>query len=332
MAQLTGLSFDVVLRDIFLPLISGGVLCLPEEADRLDGERLLHWLDREHITVLHTVPAVATSWLATVPKDIPLSTVRWVFFAGEPLTDQVVRKWRTAFPGSGELVNLYGPTETTLAKCFYQIPEEPPHGVQPIGGPLPNTQVLIMNGGHQLCGIGELGEIVIRTPFRSLGPLPSQGPTSSFCQQNPYYPTTQEDLYFTGDLGRYRPDGTVEILGRLDEQVKIRGVRVEPNEVMHVLTTHPDVASCFVLGRKEEHGEPELVAYVVPTQGKSVQPERLREYLEARLPGPLVPTAWVFLDNLPLTANGKVDRHALPVPDQRASAVGGALCRPPYAN
>jgi acyl carrier protein len=165
-----------------------------------------------------------------------------------------------------------------------------------------------------LCGIGELGEIVIRTPFRSLGPLPSQGPTSSFCQQNPYYPTTQEDLYFTGDLGRYRPEGTVEILGRLDEQVKIRGVRVEPNEVMHVLTTHPDVASCFVLGRKEEHGEPELVAYVVPIEGKSVQPERLREYSEARLPGPLVPTAWVFLDNLPLTANGKVDRRALPVP------------------
>lgn len=327
-AQLTGLSFDVVLRDIFLPLVSGGALCLPEEADRSDEERVLHWLDREHITVLHTVPTVATSWLATGTKDIPLSTLRWVFFAGEPLTEQLVRKWRTAFPGSGELVNLYGPTETTLAKCFYHIPEEPHHGVQPIGRPLPNTQVLIMNERHQLCGIGELGELVIRTPFCSLGPLPSQEPMRSFFHQNPYAPKTQKDLYFTGDLGRYRPDGTVEILGRMDDQVKIRGVRIEPNEVMTALTTHPSVHACFVMAREDHTDSPALVAYVVPEAATTPTTFELRSYVASQLPAAMIPNIYIFLAVLPYAPNGKIDRQALPLPEAARETLDVAFVAP----
>ncbi|MDR4495603.1 MAG: amino acid adenylation domain-containing protein [Nitrospirales bacterium] len=314
-AQLTGLSFDVVLRDILLPFISGGTLCIPEETDRADGSAILHWLKRERITVLHAVPAVVQNWLVHAPPEIALSHLRWVFFAGEPLTDCLIHVWRKTVLHSGEEVNFYGPTETTLAKAFYRIPANPPAGVQPIGIPLPQAQLFIMTPYSQCCGLGEIGQIVIRTPFRTLGYLNAASEQAERFRPNPFTQDESDIWYWTGDLGRYRLDGTVEILGRCDDQVKIRGVRVEPNEVMHILGTHQDVFSCYVLGRKEENQESELVAYVVPAPGKAGRPEMLRKYLEARLPGPLIPTAWVIMNNLPLTPNGKVDRARLPQPD-----------------
>jgi len=274
---------------------------------------------------------VATAWLATVPKGVSLSDLRWVFFAGEPLTDQLVRKWRSAFPGDGELINLYGPTETTLAKCFYQIPEEPLHGVQSIGGPLPDTQLLIMNRAHRLCGIGELGEIVIRTPFRTLGPVAADEASGSFFQESRYRPGKEEDLYFTGDLGRYRPDGTVEILGRLDDQVKIRGVRIEPNEVMSALAIHPSVDTCFVMARADVTDAPVLVAYVIPTADTSPTASELRTHLAGRLPAAMVPSSFVFLEAFPFTPNGKIDRQALPGPDAAGEQYGVEFVAPQTA-
>ena len=124
-AQLTGLSFDVVLRDVFTPLSCGAALCLPAEEDRLEPARLFRWMERERITMLHTVPSLAHTWLLSVPPGVSLRALRWVFFAGEPLTETLVRRWRKAFPESGEIVNLYGPTETTLAKCYFRVPREP---------------------------------------------------------------------------------------------------------------------------------------------------------------------------------------------------------------
>jgi acyl carrier protein len=175
-----------------------------------------------------------------------------------------------------------------------------------------------MNREHQLCGIGELGEIVIRTPFRTLGPVPGQSKTGSFFQKNPYRPDTQKDLYFSGDLGRYRPDGTVAILGRLDEQVKIRGVRIEPIEVMSALMTHPSVHACFVMAREDVTNSPALVAYVVPTTDTSTTASELRSYVAVELPAAMVPSNYVFLEAFPYTPNGKIDRKALPRPDAAA--------------
>ena len=168
-AQLTGLSFDVVLRDIFLPLTSGASLHLPEDPNEVTSGRILAWLEREQITLLHTVPSVAQAWLTGLPAGVRLGALRCVFFAGEPLTDSLVRRWRESISASAKLVNLYGPTETTLAKCFYVVPDEPSFGVQPVGQALPQTQLLVLNRNNAECGIGEPGEIVIRTPFRTLG-------------------------------------------------------------------------------------------------------------------------------------------------------------------
>jgi amino acid adenylation domain-containing protein len=320
-AQLTNISFDAVLRDVFLPLTSGATVCLPED-DSDYGDRI-QWLRRERISVLHTIPSLAKAWLSSVAQPCALNHLRWVFFIGEPLTDTVVRQWRSTCLSSGEIVNLYGPTETTLVKCFYRIPAEPRPGIQPVGLPISGAQALVLAHNHQLCGINEPGEIVLRTPFRTLGYLDTEESERRF-RKNPFREDPEDLIYFTGDAGRYRPDGMLEILGRLDDQVKIRGVRVEPAEVTAILSQHPLVEDCIVVGKKNAHDETHLVAYVVVLHdGSTATAAQLRSYLLERLPAAIVPSTLVFLDALPLTSNGKVDRHALPEPAYRREQEDG---------
>jgi len=314
-AQLTSLSFDVVLRDIFLPLTSGATLCLPEDIDNLGPDDIVPWLEWEQISTMHAVPTLAQAWLANVSAEVSLPAMLWVFFAGEPLTDTLVRQWRAILP-RGKIVNLYGPTETTMAKCFYQVPADVLPGIQPIGWPLPQTQALVLAENNRLCGIGEAGEIVIRTPFRTLGYINATEENRKRFVKNPFRDDERDLLYCTGDRGRYRPDGMLEILGRLDDQVKIRGVRVEPDEVATTLARHPAVQACTVIARQDEGDQTYLAAYVVPAGQDEVTIPKLRSYLSSQLPAAMVPAAFVFLDQLPLTPNGKVDRRALPVPDR----------------
>ena len=313
-AHLTSLSFDPVLREIFLPLTSGATLCLPEDIDILAANDVLSWLDRERISVLHTVPSLAQSWLTNTTVEVSLNAMRWVFFAGESLTENLVDRWQSSFPGA-EIVNLYGPAETTLAKCFYQLSSGVHHGVQPLGRPLPQTQALVLSRDNQLCSIGEPGEIVLRTPFRSLGYINNHEENRKRFVKNPFRDDEKDQLYYTGDSGRYRPDGMLEFLGRLDDQVKIRGVRVEPNEVTVTLARHPEVDSCFVTNKRDEQSQTRLVAYVVITEQSKTTVSELRAYLRKELPDYMIPSAFVFLDALPLTTRGKVDRRALPAPD-----------------
>lgn len=318
-AQLTALSFDAVLRDVFLPLTSGALLCLPESSDTNEPKALLDWLERERITVLHVVPSVARSWLTEPIVSADLANLRWAFFMGEPLHDAFVRQWQAAFHSRAEVVNLYGPTETTLIKCFYRVPAVMQAGVQPVGGPIADTQVLVVNKSGTLCGVYEPGEIVLRTPFRSLGYVNSAEETAKRFVKNPFRDDEKDLVYFTGDAGCYHPDGTVAILGRQDDQIKVRGVRVEPAEVAAVLARHPSVQNCAVLGKKDERGESHLIAYVVASAVATVTIAQLRSYLLEQLPAAMVPSYFVLLPVLPLTANGKIDRKALPEPDSQAS-------------
>ncbi|WP_437759618.1 non-ribosomal peptide synthase/polyketide synthase [Sorangium sp. So ce1389] len=315
-AQLTGLSFDVVLRDVLLPLVSGATLCLPDEPDDLGADRLLPWMAREEISLLHAVPTLAQAWLADAPAGTSLPALRRLFFAGEPLTDALVRRCREVFPGPLQVVNLYGPTETTLAKCFHVVPDDPPPGVQPIGRPLPQTQALVLRAGDRPCGVGEPGEITIRTPFRTLGYLDAGDVDEARRRfvRNALRDDPEDLLYRTGDLGRYRPDGSLEILGRLDHQLKIRGVRVEPDEVAALLARHEGVEACVVTGFRDAAGRDALAAYVVAARGREASASDLRAHLGAHLPAAMLPAAFVFLEALPRTPNGKVDRGALPRP------------------
>lgn len=329
-AQLTGISFDVVLRDIFTPLISGATLCVPAEDDRLDPARLLSWMERERISMLHTVPSLAQSWLHRVPSGVSLRTLRWAFFAGEPLTDTLVRRWRQAFPEAGEIVNLYGPTETTLAKCFFRVPADPAPGVQPIGSPLPETQALVLGENNRLCGIGEPGEIVLRTPFRSFGYINASEENQRRFIRNPFRDDENDLLYVTGDRGRYRPDGTLDILGRVDNQVKLRGVRIELGGIERLLAAHPAVWDAVVLVREDLPGDARLVAYVTAAPGYTLTTRDLLDHLRQSVPDTMVPSAIVVLGALPLTANGKVDRSALPLPAGLQAETEVAYLAPRY--
>ena len=309
-AQLTNLSFDVVLRSVLLALVSGGTLCLPPESVSLAGSSVLPWMQSADITIVHTVPSLAQSWLMDVPQGVSLPNLRLTFFAGEPLHESLVRQWRLKFPSS-RIVNLYGPTETTMAKFFYTVPAEPDPGIQPVGWPLPETQGLLLDEHGGLCGPGHTGEIFVRTPFRTLGYINANDEQARRFVPNPFRDDPGDLVYRTGDRGRYREDGALEILGRLDFQVKIQGVRVEPEEVTAVLLRHPGVQSCVVVARPGATEKLILVAYLV----SGVTQEELRDFLSGELPAAMVPSFFLFLDRLPLTANGKVDRAALPAPN-----------------
>ncbi|TCS92394.1 non-ribosomal peptide synthetase [Hazenella coriacea] len=309
--QLTNLSFDVFLRDSLIPLISGGTLCIPDHPEDISGEYVIPWLEKEKITLVHTVPSIVQTWLSRSESFESLASLRLLFFAGEPLTGSLVQRWRRQFPQSGKIVNLYGPTETTLAKCFYVVPDRVPQGMLPVGQPIPQTQVYVMDSAERMCGVGETGEIVIRTPFRSLGYLESYASTFA---PHPVLDDENDRVYYTGDRGRLRPDGLLEVLGRSDEQVKIRGVRVDLNEITNTLVRHEEVESCVVLACPKEE-ESFLAAYLVPVTHHSLNTNRLRTYLSEFLPPVMIPTAFMLLEQLPLTPNGKIDRKSLPKPE-----------------
>lgn len=314
-AQLTGLSFDVVLRDIFTPLTGGATLCLPNSENGLAPAVVLPWMEKEKITMLHSVPSLAQTWLAYVPEGVTLQSLRLIFSAGEPLMDTFIHQWRQAFPLSGQFINIYGPTETTLAKCYFPVPDPPFVGIQPVGKTLPDTHGLILNQAGQLCGIGEPGEIVIRTPFRSFGYINAPKQQAKQFKPNPFTNNPDDVVYHTGDLGRYRPDGTLEILGRVDHQIKIRGVRIELGEISYTIESHPAIKQTAVLAREDSPGAKYLAAYLVPQPGQTVDIAELRRWLRQRLADAMIPTSFIIMEALPITANGKLDRKSLPVPE-----------------
>jgi FkbH-like protein len=311
-AQLAAPAVDVILRESFLALTSGATLCLPDREAAAGPAELLAWCERERITMLHTVPTLARAWLAAAEPGVSLAAVRWLLLVGEPLPGDLVRAWRRRFPGSG-VVNLYGSTESNLAKSFLVVPDPPLPGNQPAGPALPETQVLVLGEAGGLCAVGERGEIALRTPFLSLGYLGETGETARRFVPNPCAGAPPgERILLTGDAGRYRPDGAVEVLGRRDEQVKIRGVRVEPEEVAAVLASHPAVAACAVLARPDAAGGHRLSAYVIARDGgPSPAAAVLLAHVARRLPAVMVPAAVIFLGRMPLTATGKLDRRAL---------------------
>jgi amino acid adenylation domain-containing protein len=310
-AQITTLSFDMVLRDMFLALTSGATLSIPEEADVLDPGAILSWMASERISVLHVVPSLLRAWINNAPEGLKLPALRRVFLAGEPLTDSLIRSFRASFGEKDALVtNFYGPTETTLIKCFHPVLQPEP-GVQPVGRPQPQTQIVILNRAKQVCGVYELGEIAIRTPFRTLGYLNAPETTAKVFVPNPFSDQPGDLLYMTGDSGCYRADGLIVMRGRMDNQVKIRGVRVEPGEIEAAIGHCPGVKEAAVVAHEGEQGK-YLVAYVVFSSSQPTS--AVRDFLRARLPENMVPSAFVVLDALPLLPNGKVNRKALTPP------------------
>ena len=311
-AQLTRPSFDVILRDLFLPLSSGGTCCIPEEEMEWQPGRVLDWLKREAITVLHAVPTRAQNWLAKngAQPPVTLPALRHLFFSGEPLHDSEVNAWRRVAPNAS-IINLYGATETILVKSFYEVPTPAPYGIQSLGKALPESQMLVLNRELQMCGIEEPGQIVLRTPFRSLGYLNAPELQHQKFVPNPHSRAPDDLLYLTGDGGKYDAEGNVEFLGRHDHQVKINGVRIEPSEVRAVIFSLAGVQACQVLAVPGPDGKLLLTAFVVLSSGTSLDTTAIRSYLMDRLPAACLPARIRIMENIPINVNGKVDRHAL---------------------
>jgi len=308
-AAITGLSFDVVLRELFLPLTSGATLVLPP--GRTAALPDAAWLRRSGATLLHVVPTVARAMLPALAAAGGLPALRWTFFAGEPLHQGVARSWRDQVSPNGALANLYGPTETTLAKCAYVLADPPIEGIQPVGEGIPGADVFVANAGLEPCAPGEPGEIVIRTPYRTRGYLDDPACGGRFVR-NPDAADPDDFVYLTGDAGRARPGGTVEILGRRDAQLKISGVRVEPEEVASVIRRHRSVRDAAVVGYARDTRQ-SLAAYIQPVPGARLELEDLVAFLRVRLLQAMVPQDFVVVDRLPRTLNGKLDRRALEV-------------------
>lgn len=309
-AQLTGLGFDVVLRDIFTALVSGATLCLLDDEQDLSASTLFAWLEREQVNYLHTVPTLAKSWLAGGTR--PLPALQHVFFAGEPLSASLVKSWRKAVGEGSTLVNLYGPTETTLAKAFNVVVEGELAPTIPVGQPISASQLLVLSATHTRCGLGESGEIVVRTRFPSLGYLRG-GHSQPHFMRNPFSTDEQDLIYFTGDLGYIRHDGLLCITGRRDDQVKIRGMRVELGEIHAAVTAMPQVAQAAITVFAGFNADKHIAAYYVPHRS-GLSKLVVQQYVKSLLPDFMMPTAWIALERLPTLPNGKLDRRRLPDP------------------
>jgi acyl carrier protein len=252
-------------------------------------------------------------------------SLRYAFVVGDVLTKKDVSGLVELAP-LVTCVNFYGTTETQRAVGYYVVSEDGDSISResiPLGRGVPDVQLLVLNASQELAGIGELGEIYIRSPHLARGYLDDDKLNQERFITNPFTDAPGDRLYKTGDLGRYLPDGNVEFHGRADDQVKIRGFRIELGEVRAVLERHPKVREAVVLAREEmsDGGRASLrgkrlVAYVVTKDGQTSNVGELRRFVQKRLPAYMVPSAFVTLESLPLTSNGKVDRRALPEPDQ----------------
>jgi amino acid adenylation domain-containing protein len=316
-SQLAPPTFDVSLRDIFVPLLAGGTLCIPAAEIRHDSRRLLDWLETEEISLSHCVPSLFRTLLQELAHrpqaDTLLTRLRYLLLAGEPLYSIDVQKWRALMGESMELVNLYGPSETTLAKAFHRIREVPqePGRMIPVGQPLPNTALLILKDG-ELCDRDEIGEVYIKTPFMSKGYYDDPELTAQAFVQNPLTPAIPDRIYRTGDLGRYRADHSVELLGRQDSQVKVKGIRIELSEIEQALLQHPAIEQAVVVAHLSADRENYLTAYFIAVQ--KLDDAELRQHLENWLPAEMHPAFFVPMQQFPLNLHGKVNRRALPRP------------------
>ena len=311
-SQLLSFSFDGSLRDIFVPLCAGGTVCVPEGRETLlDARRLVEWLDEERVQLVHCVPSVFRAIVNESPGAERFRELRHILMAGEPLLPADVKRWMETFGERVQLVNMYGTSETTMAKFIYFVrPEDVERPSIPVGQPMPGARALVLDERGRPCPTGVVGEIYIRTPYRSHGYYNRPELTAEVFVPNPFGTDPADIVHKTGDLGRVLEDGNFEFLGRKDRQVKVRGVRVELGEVENVLRGHAAVKDVAVVDQQDPSRNNFLCAYVVPHE--PVEFGALRDYMAEYLPDFMLPSAFLLMDRLPRTISGKIDRRALP--------------------
>lgn len=317
-SQMAPITFEASLKDYLVTLCCGGTLCIPSAEIKENPAKLIDWIESSRLTLFQTVP----SYLRLVIREVAAQgmsgrfpQLKLVFQSGDTLYGKDVNQWRQAIGTHVELVNLYGPAEVTLLKSFYRIPHDElkQSEIVPIGKPISNTVILIMNN-NSLSPPGKIGEICVKSPFIVKGYYRSPDLTAEKFVQNPLNQETRDIIYRTGDLGRYKPDMTVEFVGRMDSQVKVHGNRIELAEIETVLLACPSIGQTVIVPHRTDEMENVLACYY--TEQEPISQAELRELILSRLPDYMVPAYFIRMATLPLSLNGKVDRKALPKPEE----------------
>ncbi|MEM7351561.1 MAG: amino acid adenylation domain-containing protein [Acidobacteriota bacterium] len=330
-AMLSGLGHDPLLRDLFAPLSLGATLVVPDPERIGEPGWLARWLRQEGVTVCHLTPAMG-QLLTTGDQEALIPNLRYLFFGGDRLLHTDLARIRRAAPGAA-VVNFFGATETPQAVASQVVLEggQPvaatSPSVVPLGRGVGGSQLLVLRRGGHLAGIGEVGELHVRSSYLARGYLDDPTLTATrFVPDLAGSPGSRS--YRTGDLGRFLPDGSAELAGRADRQIKIRGFRIEPAEVEARLAEHPLVDEARVELRDDAPGGHGLVAYVrAPSEVPNAA--ELRQHLSSLVPGYMVPVAYVVLESWPLDPRGKVDRSALPPPTGAAATTVDSPPRTP---
>jgi amino acid adenylation domain-containing protein/non-ribosomal peptide synthase protein (TIGR01720 family) len=318
-------AFAASSRQMWLPFSLGATVVLASAEQIRDPLELLTLARRQRVTVMDIVPSYwqscvyALSGLTPAEReDLLDNDVRWIFTASEALVTSIPRAWNRDLGHRARTVNLYGQTETTSSVTSYLLPESLLDRVRgvPVGSPLPGTPIYLLDPHLQLVPFGVPGEIHVGGPALSSGYLHLPDQTAVRFIPDPFSEEPGRRLYRTGDLARCQEDGTLEFLGRIDQQVKIHGVRVEVGEIEGVLAQHPRVRQAAVCAFEDARGNRRLAAYVVAERGQaSPTAGELRSHLSGRLPDFMVPASIVALEQMPLTPTGKINRAALPTPE-----------------
>ncbi|GAA5703539.1 non-ribosomal peptide synthetase [Streptomyces avermitilis] len=311
--QKTPFSFDVSVWEFFWPLLFGARLAVAEPGGHKDPGYLVEAIQQFGVTTLHFVPSMLRSMVAE-PGWSQCTTVRQVFCSGEALPPELCERHYARH--TAPLHNLYGPTEAAVDVSHWTCPAARLPRTVPIGRPIQNIRLYVLNDVLEPQGIGCVGELYIAGAGLARGYLHQPELTRERFVPNPFDDAPGARMYRTGDLARWLPDGTLEYLGRADDQVKVRGFRIELGEIEHRLAEHSSVRACAVVVREDQPGNPRLVAYTVLDGEPELADHRavLTGHLERSLPEYMVPSAFVVVDALPVTAHGKLDRKALPAP------------------
>jgi len=302
----TTISFDIAALELYLPLMVGARCVLASREASQDGQQLSRMLDRYEITAMQATPS---TWKLLLESGWPGKADLKILCGGEAMPRELAEQ---LIPRARSVWNMYGPTETTVWSSFHHVTSSA--GLIPIGRPIGNTQMYVLDRNMQPVAVGVIGELYIGGDGLARGYRNRSELNAEKFIPNPFDCEPGSRLYKTGDLARYRMDGNIECLSRIDSQVKIRGFRIELGEIESVLREHPAIRDACVIVREDLPGDPRLVAYVALANGGFSSLKDLRNFLKEKLPSYMIPIV-VPLERLPLTANGKLDRRALPAPD-----------------
>lgn len=306
----TPFTFDVSVWEFFWPLLSGAGLVIAKPEGHKDPEYLVSLTQNEQVTTIHFVPSMLHAFLEAEDLE-QCSSLKRVICSGEALSLKLQKRFFERL--SCQLFNLYGPTEAAVDVTYWECRPEDSLSSVPIGFPISNIYIRLLDEHMQLVPIGVPGELYIGGVGLARGYHGRPELTKESFISDPFQENQKARLYKSGDLARYLPNGAIEYLGRLDHQVKVRGFRIELGEIEAVLLQHAKVRACVVHTGKDATGGTILIAYMVrEKESDTISIQELREFLEKRLPAYMIPARWVFIDEIPLTVSGKVNRRALP--------------------